>query len=69
MVAPLDKDGFHPEDPTKWLWKKLLRSRPLVDGRPPKTKAQKRQIAIRVQEYYVDHLHPRKDKTTKKRKK
>ncbi len=70
MVPPVDKDGFHPEDPTKWLWKKLLRSRPLIDGRPPKTKAQKKQIAVRVQTYYTEHLHPRRDKPiSKKRKK
>lgn len=70
MAAPLDEEGFHPEDPTKPLWKKLLRSKPIVDGRPAKTKSQKRAIAIRVQEYYSERPHPRKGKPFgKKRKK
>lgn len=59
MPNPLDPDGFHPEDPTKWLWKKLLRSKPLVDGRKPKTKEQKKAIALRVQNYFSEHKHPR----------
>lgn len=69
MPDPVDADGFHPQDPTKWLWKLLLRSNPIVDGRKPKTKEQKRQIALRVQNYYADRPHPRKGEPFKKKKK
>ncbi len=65
MRSPLGDDGFHPEDPTKWLWKKLLRSKPIIMRRAPKSKAEKRSLAIKLQEYYTDRPHPRKGKPFK----
>lgn len=62
MPAPLDKDGFHPEDPTKWLWKKLLRHKPAYEGRKPKSKSQRNRIGKTVRNYYLEHQHPRKGK-------
>lgn len=62
MPTPLDENGFHPEDPTVWLWKKLLRSKPVRMLRAPQTKAQKRSVAIKLQEYYSERQHPRKGK-------
>lgn len=61
-MSPSLDDQFHPDDPTKWLWKRLLRLRPVKDGRPPKTKSDKKRIAQRVREYYIEHGHPRKGK-------
>jgi hypothetical protein len=62
VAAPLD-DSFHPDDPTKWLWLKLLRHRPLPNkSTNPKTKKEKNQIAQAVRQYYVDRVHPRKGK-------
>lgn len=65
MAAPLDEDGFHPDDPTKWLWKKLLRHKPAHDGRKRKTKSQRKGIAQSLRNYYVEHPHPRKGKPFK----
>lgn len=60
MPAPIDQMDFHPDDPTKWLWKKLLRRGPVNFIAPKKTKAQRREISIKLQEYYAEHEHPRK---------
>lgn len=62
MAASLDDDEFHPEtpEPIKSLWRKLLSARPLPGrGIPLLTKAQQRARAIKVQEYYATHKHPR----------
>lgn len=62
MPAPLDDDGFHPDDPTRWLWKRLLRHKPAYEGRKKKTKTERNRIGKAVRNYYLDHPHPRKGK-------
>lgn len=66
MSAPLDDDGFHKDDPTKWLWKRLLRHKPAYEGRKKKTKAERNRIAAGLRNYYIEHEHPRKGKPFQK---
>ncbi len=62
MTAHLDADGFHPDDPTKRLWKRLLRRKPIPHNRAELTKPGKRELATKLQMYYLEHGHPRKGK-------
>ena len=62
MSAPLDEDGFHPDDPTKWLWKRLLRHKPAYEGRKRKTKSERNRIGKTARNYWLEHPHPRKGK-------
>lgn len=53
---------FHPEDPTVWLWKKLLRNKPVPYTKERVTRAQKKELARKLRTYYLEHQHPRKGK-------
>lgn len=64
MAGP-DDDMFDPREPNKELWKRLLMNYPGKGTGRKKSKKEKREIALRMQNYYLDHAHPRKGKPFK----
>lgn len=60
MSSSLENNRFNTEDPTVWLWKKLLRSKSLSYTKPKLSKADKKAISVKLQTYYSEHSHPRK---------
>lgn len=54
---------FRDDDPTVWLWRKLLRRKPEGMTKPRRTREQQKELARKLRTYYVEHQHPRQRKT------
>ena len=58
-MASLADIEFDPDDPSVNLWKQLLRLRPGIGSYKPRTPEEKKQAALRTQQYYAENEHPR----------
>lgn len=64
MAGPSDH-AFDPREPNVDLWQRLLMKYPGKGNGRKKTNKEKREIALQMQNYYLDHAHPRKGKPFK----